>query len=163
VIRLQFTFAILTGGCASTRQANGEDRLPRLFHAFPDGRTGLGLLLLRAAVGTVALIQGGMDLAGRHDPTVGTWVAGLLAVAAGIALLAGFLTPIAAALVGIGATGTLISIVPVPNPDLFTSKLSVTFLAAVAAAIVLLGPGAFSFDARLFGLREIIIPSRSPR
>jgi hypothetical protein len=32
-------------------------------------------------------------------------------------------------------------------------------------AVVFLGPGAFSLDARLFGRREIIIPpvSRSPR
>ena len=31
-------------------------------------------------------------------------------------------------------------------------------LAAMSAALVLLGPGAFSLDARLFGRREIIIP-----
>jgi hypothetical protein len=35
----------------------------------------------------------------------------------------------------------------------------------MSAALVLLGPGAFSLDARLFGRREIIIPEggRSPR
>ena len=31
-------------------------------------------------------------------------------------------------------------------------------LAAISAALALLGPGAFSLDARLFGRREIIIP-----
>jgi hypothetical protein len=39
-------------------------------------------------------------------------------------------------------------------------------LAAMSAALVLLGPGAFSLDARLFGRREIIIPEgggHSPR
>lgn len=99
-----------------------------------------------------------MDLAESPDPTIGTWVAGSLAVATGILLLAGFLTPIAAALVGVNATGVWISLVPAPIPNLFASKLLVTFLAAVAMAIVVLGPGAYSLDARLFGLREIIIP-----
>jgi uncharacterized membrane protein YphA (DoxX/SURF4 family) len=45
------------------------------------------------------------------------------------------------------------------------SALAAFNLAAISAALVLLGPGAFSLDARLFGRREIIIPEggRSPR
>ena len=139
-------------------------RLPRLFHTFPDGRAGFGLLLLRSAVGAVTLIQGGAYLAERSDPTLGMWAAGLLAVAAGISLLAGFMTPIAAALVGIGAAATVIFAAPAPIPGVFVSKLSVAFLAVAAVAVVLLGPGAVSIDCRMFGLREIIIPpSRSSR
>jgi hypothetical protein len=38
------------------------------------------------------------------------------------------------------------------------SALAAFNLAAISAALVLLGPGAFSLDARLFGRREIIIP-----
>ncbi len=38
------------------------------------------------------------------------------------------------------------------------SALAAFNLAAMSAALVLLGPGAFSLDARLFGRREIIIP-----
>jgi hypothetical protein len=38
------------------------------------------------------------------------------------------------------------------------SALTAFTLAAISAALVLLGPGAFSLDARLFGRREIIIP-----
>jgi hypothetical protein len=38
------------------------------------------------------------------------------------------------------------------------STLAAFDLAAISAALVLLGPGAFSLDARLFGRREIIIP-----
>jgi uncharacterized membrane protein YphA (DoxX/SURF4 family) len=110
----------------------------------------------------MVLLQGITVLTQSPDAATGTWVAGSLAVAAGISLLAGFLTPIAAALVGLAATGSWISIIPEPHPNLFPSKLIVAFLAAVAVGIVLVGPGAFSFDARLFGLREIIIPrSRS--
>jgi len=90
---------------------------------------------------------------------MGTWVAGALAVAAGAALIAGFLTPFAAALTGLSATGIWISIIPAPHPSLF-SRPCFALLVAIAAAILLLGPGAFSIDARLFGLREIIIPPR---
>jgi uncharacterized membrane protein YphA (DoxX/SURF4 family) len=45
------------------------------------------------------------------------------------------------------------------------SALAAFNLAAMSAALVLLGPGAFSLDARLFGRRKIIIPEggRSPR
>jgi uncharacterized membrane protein YphA (DoxX/SURF4 family) len=36
-------------------------------------------------------------------------------------------------------------------------------LAVVAVVIALLGPGAFSIDARLFGRREILIPRQGPQ
>src|SRR6185295_8986683 len=98
--------------------------------------------------------QGGMDLAGRSDTTIGTWVAGFIAVAAGIALLIGLLTPIAATVVGVAAMGMWLSILRTISQSLFASKLSAGFVAAVAIAVVCLGPGAFSLDARLFGLRE---------
>jgi hypothetical protein len=42
--------------------------------------------------------------------------------------------------------------------DHHTSALAAFNLAAISGALVLLGPGAFSLDARLFGRREIIIP-----
>ena len=100
-------------------------------------------------MGIVVLMHGVADLTQRSDRTAGTWVAGSIAVAMGISLLIGFLTPIVAVLVGVAAAS---------NPSLFASNLSVAFLSAVAVAVALLGPGAFSLDGRLFGLREIIIP-----
>jgi hypothetical protein len=45
----------------------------------------------------------------------------------------------------------------------YISVLTAFNLAAISAALVLLGPVAFSLDARLFGRREIVIPEgRSP-
>jgi uncharacterized membrane protein YphA (DoxX/SURF4 family) len=108
-------------------------------------------LLLRAALGGSALVHGAMDLATRSDPPAGTWIIGLLTTAAGALLLVGFLTPVAAAVAG----GLELMHGPAAIP-------SMAFLVAVAAAVTLLGPGAFSLDARCFGLREIIIPSARP-
>jgi uncharacterized membrane protein YphA (DoxX/SURF4 family) len=87
------------------------------------------------------------------------WLGGLLG-AAGVALLIGVLTPIAGIVLGLGAIGIGFSIVAAPMPNLFDEKLSAVLTAIIAAAIVFLGPGAYSLDARLFGRREIIIPPR---
>jgi uncharacterized membrane protein YphA (DoxX/SURF4 family) len=81
-----------------------------------------------------------------------------LALTAGASLLAGFLTPIAGALVALGGVGNALSWFPPPSPNLFDSLLAVVLVVIVAAAIVFLGPGALSIDARLFGRREIVIP-----
>jgi hypothetical protein len=46
-------------------------------------------------------------------------------------------------------------------PSLFDTRLATTLATSIAVAILCLGPGAFSIDARLFGRREIIIPDAS--
>ncbi len=84
---------------------------------------------------------------------------GLVAVASGALLLVGFLTPIAGCLVGVGAVAVMLSLLPACTPSLFDSKVAVIFAGTVLVGLVLLGPGAFSVDARLFGRRKIIIPS----
>jgi zinc transporter ZupT len=68
-------------------------------------------------------------------------------------------------LAGIGIVGTEISRLPESSSMSLDSKTSEILALTIAASIVLLGPGAFSLDARLFGHREIIIPpsSRSPK
>jgi hypothetical protein len=83
---------------------------------------------------------------------------GLLGLAAGGSLVAGLLTPVGGVLVGLGALGIGFSVVPTATPNLLDSKLSVLFTGIMTAAILFLGPGAFSLDALLFGRREIIIP-----
>ena len=131
--------------CA-TNKGEREKSLTRLFHAFPDGRFGLGLLVLRAALGSTVLINGTSTIIGNVDGRTTAWLAGIAGVAAGVLLLIGFLTPVAAAAAGFAVTGM---------------GLSLGFVTVVALAMILLGPGAYSLDARLFGLREIIIPSRT--
>ena len=144
----------------------GRHELLRLFSlTYPGGRAGIGLLLLRAVVGLTAVVQGGFYLASRDNSTLWTWLAGLLALAIGSALLIGILTPVACILIGLGSTAIAFSSFPATTHNLLHNGLFLLFLVIMAAAIVLLGPGAYSLDARLFGRREIIIPqaSRTPR
>jgi hypothetical protein len=43
------------------------------------------------------------------------------------------------------------------------SYVSAIFAATVRLGTMILGPGAFSVDPRIYGRREIIIPPRSPQ
>jgi len=135
--------------------------MQRLFSTFPDGRPGAGLLLLRWAIAGWFLVVSGTYLA---QGGWGRLAVGLLAGASGVSLLIGFLTPLGV-LVGLGSIGLCLSWPPLGTP-IFLNELLVAFLAVIAAAAVfLLGPGAHSVDARLFGRREISIPpgqDRSP-
>jgi hypothetical protein len=74
---------------------------------------------------------------------------------AGLLLILGLLTPVASPLVGGSYVG--LAFAP-PTAPSHPSATAVSYMLVIATAIALLGPGAFSFDSRLFGRREIIIP-----
>ena len=82
----------------------------------------------------------------------------LLSLCSGASLLIGLLTPVGSAtalLLGIGIT---LSRLPAPSSNFFSGNLLSLDALAIALAAILLGPGAFSIDARLFGRRKVIIP-----
>ena len=83
------------------------------------------------------------------ETVAGWWIVVLLLASAGC-LLFGFVTPVAAGLIGLTSLGLAVWTTPYPFQE-----LEVLVLAVV---IALLGPGAFSIDARMFGRREILIP-----
>jgi uncharacterized membrane protein YphA (DoxX/SURF4 family) len=142
----------------------GRPRLQRLFSAFPSGWPGIGLIVLRIAVALGAIAHGFYTLTSPDGPAFMLWPTGLLAILVGFALLIGFLTPLAgaAATIGYAILGVSRLLATTADQDSGFTALS---LAVMSIALVLLGPGAVSLDARLFGRREIIIPEgrRTPR
>ena len=120
----------------------------------------MALLLLRVALAGALLLQGFYYLR-ETDPAPGPVTLGLISLAAGALLLIGLLTPVAAAVAGLGGIGIACSLLPASTPPPVNSGMALLFAASILFAVIILGPGAFSVDARLFGRREIIIPRRS--
>ena len=115
--------------------------LQKLFPAFPAGWPGLGLLLLRALVAFILVTQA--------TAAAGGWFVKVPVLTGALLLLLGLMTPIVAVAIGLASLSLTFS-----NND-------VVQVVGLTGAIALLGPGAFSIDARLFGRREVFIPRRA--
>jgi putative oxidoreductase len=126
-----------------------EVALQRLFSTFADGWPGLGLLLQRLLTGTILLYCGITHL-GKASQFVPI-TPHTIAAGAGILLLVGLWTPVGGAPVTI--VELWIVLLRVGDP------LVPLMLAILGATLAMIGPGAWSIDARLFG-RKHIEPSR---
>jgi putative oxidoreductase len=117
--------------------------MQRLFTTFPNEWPGAGLLLLRLAEGIPSVVQGSL-----HALSSGAVIAALPYAAdilSGLLLVAGFWTPIG---------GMLQALVE------FSSVLSGAGYEHIVRGMIglsfaMLGPGAWSVDARLFGRKRI--------
>ena len=119
----------------------------RLYSTFAHGAPGAGLLLLRVAAGGALLLHGIAALTAGLPPA---WVAfHIFCTAIGVLLVVGLWTPVVCVLAVIDAT--LRGFFNPADADFYL------LLAALAAALALLGPGAWSVDARLFGWRRVEI------
>lgn len=127
--------------------------MQRSFSTFPARWPGAGLLLLRGTVGITVALQAAPNLFHSGIPIGARLIAGV-AILCSLLLLIGLLTPVAALFVSLG-TGILWLR---GAPAFLPAGLSPLFIIVLAAAIVMLGPGAYSLDGRRFGRREIVIP-----
>lgn len=140
-------------GTKAGRGPHGGYRLtvPKLILRYPDGLFGVALLLLRLSYAAVAFPA----LARLWPAPSVTVPMGLGAAAIALALVSGFGARAAALLlaavlaIGIGSA----------RGDLIWFLIGCT---GGAVALVLLGPGAWSIDAHLYGRRVIRLEPRSP-
>ncbi len=122
--------------------------MQRLFSTFASGWPGGGLLTQRLLLG-ITLIYFFFGCVNR-TPVCGILVPQSIGAFAGILLLAGLWTPVAGILVAIMEAWTAFS--------LPTSAAIPAVLAVLGASLAMIGPGAWSLDAWLFGRKHIEPP-----
>ena len=122
----------------------------RLFSTFAPGSPGVGLLVMRLVGGTAFIALAVATL--PSEPSIAV-AAQVLAVVAGLLLLAGLWTPIAGSLVAV--MGIWFAFIHAGDP------LASVLLATIGAALALVGPGSWSIDARLFGWKRIEVRDRT--
>jgi len=123
--------------------------MQRLYSMFPQGGPGFGLLLLRTATAVMFVL----NISHRFNfssPALYWAVVSLIAMIS-FSLCLGFLTPVLAVV----ACATAVA-----NLFFQPSNFVYIFRMLTSAALMFLGPGAYSVDAKLFGLRVTIVPPR---
>jgi uncharacterized membrane protein YphA (DoxX/SURF4 family) len=152
---VRFSFWCFKPG-ADSIASSWELVLQRLFSTFPNGWPGVGLLLLRLGVGAALVFPGVEGLLGSPG-TAGAFVQDLIEMLGGIFLLAGLWTPAVGAVVVLNELLVGISLYPVRQE----AGWHHIFLAVLTASVAMLGPGAWSIDARLFGRKRFRMADRA--
>jgi uncharacterized membrane protein YphA (DoxX/SURF4 family) len=115
---------------------------------FPSGIAGAALLVLRVSVAASLLVDGTLRWALVTSP----WVL-LIFVIPALLLVIGFLTPYAATVTCLVQLGVVILTGGQHNFHLLLSIPN-------GLVVALIGPGAYSIDAHIFGRRLLTVPRR---
>jgi putative oxidoreductase len=125
--------------------------LQRLYSTFPDGRPGAGLLFLRLAGGGFLIAERVANLI-RMPPSP-LWELHVALICVGACLCLGLWTPIAGGVEAAAEVAMTLS-----NPLQSHSHI---LLAVLALSLMMLGPGAWSIDALIFGRKRITVYGNS--
>ena len=130
--------------------------MQRWYRTFPHGLPGVGLLVLRLAIGAKLVIEASTRMLVPQGLQLEVWLLSLLALGIGTSFVLGFLTRFVAGISVLAAAAVYLY-----HPAWLSSFMNLASLdtLGVAIAIALLGPGAISLDATFFGRRKIVIPS----
>lgn len=118
--------------------------MQRLFSTFANGWPGFGLLIQRLFTGVALLYNG---IAQLETPTTGLMIPQITGTVLGLFILAGLWTPVVGALVA----AVELWIVLAGGSDTWMSLM----LAVFGGTLAMIGPGALSVDARLFGRKDL--------
>lgn len=130
-------------GCRSPRWHAYAEDMQRLFSMFPVGLPGIGLVWLRLAAAFSLCLA---TQSTRARLPVVAWLLEALC----FLLIIGLATPVLAACCAIAGAYALIRSGGAAWP-------CAGIVIAAAIALALLGPGAYSVDARLFGRRSVVL------
>ena len=119
--------------------------MQRLFSNFANGWPGIGLLLQRTLTASFLIRLAIVEPAAASIPS--SMLPQVISACAGVLLLAGFCTPVVGTL--IAAIQLWLAITHVGDPWLSIA------LATLGATAAMIGPGAWSIDARLFGRKHL--------
>ncbi len=121
--------------------------MQRLYSTFPTGKPGIGLLLLRLAAGCALIVERLQLL--RPIPPSPLLEINVVLILIGICICLGLWTPVMA-----GLDGAAELLMTVSDPGRYESHL---LLAILGISLAMLGPGAWSIDALLFGRKRITV------
>jgi hypothetical protein len=116
---------------------------------FPGGTAGAALLVLRTTVAMTLVVDG----TANWSLVTSFWIV-LVFLLPAFSLVAGLLTPY-------GAIACALVKLAVPVQNVGDSDFHIAMFVLTCMTVALLGPGAYSIDARMFGRQLLVIPPRN--
>ena len=122
--------------------------MQRLFTTFADGFPGGGILLIRFLTGGALIHRGIFTFSA--EPHTALAVLPIAGAAAGLLILGGLWTPVAGV-----AAGIVEAWIGLIEP---ASQSPAFILGTLGISLAMIGPGAWSIDARLYGRKQLLPP-----